>query len=93
MCVKFIDCWAFLESRKASWLSASSISSQNFRTSETQSGLGMLLLTIALTCNPCVCELKGCSMWNLSVPLVCVEKALWKLYAEVLCKSIYFKHF
>lgn len=27
-------------------------------------------------------------MWNLSVPLgVCVEKALWKLYAEVLCKS------
>ena len=27
-------------------------------------------------------------MWNLSVPLVCVEKALWKLYAEVLCKSV-----
>ena len=48
----------------------------------------MLLLTIALTCNPWVCELKGCSMWNLSVPLVCVEKALWKLYAEVLCKSV-----
>lgn len=48
----------------------------------------MQLLTVALTCKLCVCELIGYSTWNLSVPLgVCVEKALWKLYAEVLCKS------
>ena len=71
------SCWAFLENQRANWLFCQLHVFLEFRTSERQSELGMQLLTVALTCKPCVCELIGYSTWNLSVPLgVCVEKAL-----------------